>query len=222
MIEHATTDATTDTGAAGDSAGDVLTFANEVFDRKDENKVGTDQGYCIRVVPGGSYECNFTTLLAGGQIVVEGPFYDSKDSSSRSRAVPGGTAMRVAPWSCKHWKAAPSSASPSTSSVSAASARTAAPGADATRDERAQAAELTQRGPENHARPGRALPGAIACPRSPALTAPRQDGGTLDAGSNRTGGGSPTTRLRRATRVGACLQRVQRRARPRRRWSGRP
>lgn len=88
VIEHATTDATTDTGAAGDSAGDVLTFANEVFDRKDEKKVGTDQGYCIRVVPGASYECNFTTLLAGGQIVVEGPFYDTKDSVL---AITGGT-----------------------------------------------------------------------------------------------------------------------------------
>jgi len=88
VIEHATTDTTTDTGAAGDSAGDVLTFANEVFDRKDEKKVGTDQGYCIRVVPGASYECNFTTLLAGGQIVVEGPFYDTKDSVL---AITGGT-----------------------------------------------------------------------------------------------------------------------------------
>jgi Allene oxide cyclase len=88
VIEHATTDATTDTGAAGDSAGDVLTFANEVFDSNDQNKVGTDQGYCIRVVAGVSYECNFTTLLARGQIVVEGPFYDTNDSVL---AITGGT-----------------------------------------------------------------------------------------------------------------------------------
>ena len=88
VIEHATTDATTDTGAQGDSAGDVLTFANEVFDRTDARRVGTDQGYCIRVVPGTSYECNWTTFLAGGQIVVEGPFYDAKDSTL---AVTGGT-----------------------------------------------------------------------------------------------------------------------------------
>jgi len=88
VIEHATTDATTDTGAAGDSAGDVLTFANEVFDRKDEKKVGTDQGYCIRAVAGASYECNWTTLLAHGQIVVEGPFYDTKDGVL---AITGGT-----------------------------------------------------------------------------------------------------------------------------------
>jgi Allene oxide cyclase len=88
VIEHATTDATTDTGAAGDSAGDLLTFANDVFDKTDTNKVGTDQGYCVRVVPGTSYECNFTTMLAKGNIVVEGPFYDSQDSLL---AITGGT-----------------------------------------------------------------------------------------------------------------------------------
>jgi len=88
VIEHATTDATTDTGAPGDSAGDLLTFANDVFDANDATKVGTDQGSCIRVVPGVSYECAFTTLLAGGQIAVEGPFYDAKDSVL---AITGGT-----------------------------------------------------------------------------------------------------------------------------------
>jgi allene oxide cyclase len=88
VIEHATTDATTDTGAPGDSAGDILTFANDVFDRSDTRKIGTDQGYCIRTVPGVSYECNFTTLLAGGQLVVAGPFYDAKDSVL---AITGGT-----------------------------------------------------------------------------------------------------------------------------------
>jgi allene oxide cyclase len=88
VVEHATTDATTDTGAPGDSAGDVLTFANEVFNRSDTRRVGTDQGYCIRVVAGSSYECNWTTFLPGGQIVVEGPFYDAKNSTL---AVTGGT-----------------------------------------------------------------------------------------------------------------------------------
>jgi hypothetical protein len=41
MVEHATTDAVTDTGAEGDSAGDILTFSNEVFDADDKNKIGT-------------------------------------------------------------------------------------------------------------------------------------------------------------------------------------
>jgi allene oxide cyclase len=88
VIEHATTDATTDTGANGDSAGDILTFANDLFDRTDTRKVGTDQGYCIRTVTGVAWECNFTTFLKGGQIVVEGPFYDAKNSTF---AITGGT-----------------------------------------------------------------------------------------------------------------------------------
>jgi allene oxide cyclase len=88
VVEHATTDTTTDTGAAGDSVGDVLTFANEVFNAADTAKVGTDQGYCIRVVAGTSYECNWTTMLPGGQIVVEGPFLDAANSTL---AITGGT-----------------------------------------------------------------------------------------------------------------------------------
>ena len=88
VIEHATTDATTDTGQPGDSAGDVLTFANDVFDRADARKAGTDQGYCVRIVAGKSYECNWTTILDGGQITVEGPFLDAGDSTL---AVTGGT-----------------------------------------------------------------------------------------------------------------------------------
>ena len=88
VIEHPTTDTTTDTGAAGDSVGDILTFANDVFDAKDSAKVATDQGYCIRVVAGESYECNWTTFLPRGQITVEGPFYDAKDSTL---AITGGT-----------------------------------------------------------------------------------------------------------------------------------
>jgi allene oxide cyclase len=88
VVEHALTDATTDTGTAGDSAGDILTFANPVFNRRDAKQVGSDQGYCIRVVAGTSYECTWTTFLKGGQIVVEGPFYDAKDSTL---AITGGT-----------------------------------------------------------------------------------------------------------------------------------
>jgi allene oxide cyclase len=79
MIEHATTDAVTDTGAKGDSAADILTFANEVFDADDKNKIGTDQGMCFRTVPGKAWECTWTLALEKGQITVEGPFYDTGD-----------------------------------------------------------------------------------------------------------------------------------------------
>jgi hypothetical protein len=88
VIEHATTDTTTDTGAQDDSVGDILTFANEVFDAADATKVGTDNGYCLRTVAGTAYECNWTTFLDGGQITVEGPFFDAKDSTL---AITGGT-----------------------------------------------------------------------------------------------------------------------------------
>src|SRR5512132_3758538 len=88
VVEHATTDATTDTGDPGDTSGDILTFANDVFDASDSTKVGTDQGYCIRITAPGSYECNWTTFLADGQITVEGPFFDTSDSVV---AITGGT-----------------------------------------------------------------------------------------------------------------------------------
>jgi allene oxide cyclase len=88
VIEHATTDTTTDTGAAKDSVGDILTFANNVFNAADKTKVGTDNGYCLRTVAGAAYECNWTVFLAGGQITVEGPFFDAKNSTL---AITGGT-----------------------------------------------------------------------------------------------------------------------------------
>lgn len=88
FVEHATTDTVIDTGATGDSSGDLLTFANEVFDAQDKEKVGTDSGWCIRVVAGKSWECFWTLTLADGQITVEGPFLDAGDSAL---AITGGT-----------------------------------------------------------------------------------------------------------------------------------
>ena len=58
VIEHATTDTTTDTGATGDSVGDILTFANDVFDAADQTKVGTDNGYCLRTVKGAGWRAS--------------------------------------------------------------------------------------------------------------------------------------------------------------------
>ena len=88
IVEHAITDTTTDTGAKGDTAGDVLTFANPVFDRANRHQVGTDNGFCIRTVAGSAYECTWTNTLRGGSIVVTGPFYDDRDSTL---AITGGT-----------------------------------------------------------------------------------------------------------------------------------
>jgi hypothetical protein len=88
VVERATSDAVADTGAAGDSPGDVLTFANELFDASDANKIGSDNGYCIRTVVGVAWECVWTNSLDGGQISVEGSFLDAEDSVL---AITGGT-----------------------------------------------------------------------------------------------------------------------------------
>lgn len=88
VVERATTDVVTETGDEGDSVGDILTFANQVFDAANEKQVGSDQGYCFRVEAGKAWECNWTLFLDEGQITVEGPFFDTGDSVL---AITGGT-----------------------------------------------------------------------------------------------------------------------------------
>ncbi|MGA8706548.1 MAG: allene oxide cyclase family protein [Steroidobacteraceae bacterium] len=80
VVEHADTDATLDLGAKGDSVGDLLTWSNLLFDASNKTRVGSDQGYCVRVSVGKSWECSWTNMLKDGQIMVEGPFWDDKDS----------------------------------------------------------------------------------------------------------------------------------------------
>ena len=88
VVEHAETDAVADIGASGDSVGDVLTFANPVFDADNTNQVGTDNGYCFRTAVGSAWECHWILTLSDGQITVDGPFYDATDSIL---AITGGT-----------------------------------------------------------------------------------------------------------------------------------
>ena len=88
VVERALTDTTIDLGAKGDSVGDLLTFANPIYDAANKTKLGSDQGYCVRVVVGKSWECFWTLILAEGQITVEGPFLDTGDSLM---VVTGGT-----------------------------------------------------------------------------------------------------------------------------------
>ena len=59
-----------------------------MFDQANAKKIGTNQGYCVRTVAGKSWECWWTIFLAGGQITVQGPFYDKGDSVL---AITGGT-----------------------------------------------------------------------------------------------------------------------------------
>jgi hypothetical protein len=88
VVEHAITDTTVDIGPKGDSLGDVLAFGNPVYDAANHTQVGTDQGSCVRTKVGAAWECNWTTILPGGSLVVEGPFYDTADSVL---AITGGT-----------------------------------------------------------------------------------------------------------------------------------
>jgi allene oxide cyclase len=88
VVERATTDAVTKTGKGDDNAGDLLTFANEVYDEANEKKIGSDTGWCIRTVVGTSWECSWTLTLPDGQINVSGPFLDKADSVL---AITGGT-----------------------------------------------------------------------------------------------------------------------------------
>jgi allene oxide cyclase len=92
VVERVTTDTVIDVGDEGDSLGDVLTFANEVYDETNENMVGTDNGYCVRTVVGAVWECVWTLMLEDGYITVEGPFYDTVDSAF---VVTGGTGAYV-------------------------------------------------------------------------------------------------------------------------------
>ena len=80
VVERPVGETTVDLGAKGDSVGDMLVFANGVFDSDNKTQVGTDQGYCVRTIVGKSWECFWTLTLKAGQITIEGPFMDVGDS----------------------------------------------------------------------------------------------------------------------------------------------
>src|SRR3984893_9560176 len=80
VVERPGGETTIDHVPEGDSVGDLLVFANGVFDSANKTQVGTDQGYCVRTIVGKSWECNWTLTLKAGQITIEGPFMDEGDS----------------------------------------------------------------------------------------------------------------------------------------------
>ena len=91
VIEHADSDTVTDTGHKKDTAGDILTWHNALYDQANKKVVGRDQGSCLRIDPKtGRWDCYWTNVLKGGQIMVQGPFYDNKDNKV---AITGGTGM---------------------------------------------------------------------------------------------------------------------------------
>jgi allene oxide cyclase len=89
VVERAVTDTTVYVGGdKKDVTGNLLTFHNQLYNPSDTRMVGSDLGVCVRVKtatpgvtpPEGSYHCEWTNILARGQITVSGPFYDSKNS----------------------------------------------------------------------------------------------------------------------------------------------
>jgi allene oxide cyclase len=88
IVERATTDTVVDLTANGDSAGDLLTFANDLYDEANTEIVGSDQGDCVRIEVGVSWECRWINMFDNGSITVEGPFYDAGPSVL---AITGGT-----------------------------------------------------------------------------------------------------------------------------------
>jgi allene oxide cyclase len=88
VVERPVNETTVHRSGDRDTVGDLLVFANKVYDAANKVEVGSDQGYCVRTIAGKSWECFWTLLLKAGQITVEGPFMDSGDSLL---AVTGGT-----------------------------------------------------------------------------------------------------------------------------------
>ena len=89
VIEHAITDTEAPGVKGKDVKGNILTFNNPVFDTANHTKVGHDEGFCTRLqVKLGIWECLWTTFLKGGQITVQGPYYDTRNSTL---SITGGT-----------------------------------------------------------------------------------------------------------------------------------
>jgi allene oxide cyclase len=81
VIEHAITDLENPGVKGKDVKGNILTFNNPVFDTANKVQVGHDEGFCTRIQPKlGIWECLWTTFLKGGQITVQGPYYDTRNS----------------------------------------------------------------------------------------------------------------------------------------------
>ena len=92
LLKVLQSDSVIDQPPQGDSAGDMLVFADPVFDPTTKKQIGMDQGSCIRVIIGKAWECSWTVVLAGGVITAEGQYLTPADSTL---AVTGGTGQYV-------------------------------------------------------------------------------------------------------------------------------
>ena len=91
VIDHSSREAFLDVPPAADSLGDQFYFNDPVFNASNTKQIGTDQGICFRMEVGKDYECHWTTYLPGGQLTVEGKFFDNLHDSVL--AIIGGTGI---------------------------------------------------------------------------------------------------------------------------------
>jgi allene oxide cyclase len=90
VVERELTNKTLHLGAKGaaDSVGDMIVFANPIFDASNTHQLGVIQGNCVRVIVGKSWECFFTLDLGADRLTLEGPYADTGESVF---AITGGT-----------------------------------------------------------------------------------------------------------------------------------
>ena len=95
VVEHAITDTVQEWHPGKLSLGDILGFHNPVYNASNTTKVGHDNGQCTRTVATGKteWECFWTVFLSGGNITVEGPYFD--DTSDSVLTITGGTGIYV-------------------------------------------------------------------------------------------------------------------------------
>ena len=70
VVERPVGETTVDLGAKGDSVGDLLVFANGIFDAANKTQIGSDQGFCVRTIVGKSWECMWTLTLKAGDVAI--------------------------------------------------------------------------------------------------------------------------------------------------------
>ena len=77
-----------DNPPAGDSQGDIIVFTQKLYrDSSQQDKIGSDQAYCVRTIAGKARVCTGIFYVKGGTITITGP----ESTGVHSLAITGGT-----------------------------------------------------------------------------------------------------------------------------------
>ena len=80
LVERATGETVVHRTSADDALGDLIVFANPLYDAADKRPVGASRGSCTRVEVGRWWDCHWTMTLDGGALLVAGPYPDEGDA----------------------------------------------------------------------------------------------------------------------------------------------